>query len=205
MGWHGTQCCVHAGIGEMGALQWHHPQSHSPFSMTCSMCSVGKTCQHWQTDRARNNTLAVIHTRVYLKGKWRVDGLTLTTVDETSLIIHFHTIQSKPTLFLSLLTLTQHALARGCSVIVLSLSLSLSLSLLRDCVVGTLSVGTLTEALVTWNDWSSFFTGKRVMELWLLCLCLSVSLFIIILQACYDKCPMILSLFSFLYRLYHYL
>ena len=88
------------------------PKAIPPSSMTCSMSSFGKTCQHQQTDRARKNTLAVIHTRLSLKDEGRVHGLTLTTVDETRHDTHFHTIhQSKPTLFLSLFTLTQHALA----------------------------------------------------------------------------------------------
>ena len=118
--WHGTQCCVHAGMGEMAALQWHHPQSHSTFWTPHTVPTFGNTCHHHQTDRAHNNTLAMIHTWLSLKDEGWVDGLTLTTVDETPHHTHFHTIhQSKPTIFLSLLTLTQHALAWGHSAIVL--------------------------------------------------------------------------------------
>ena len=78
--------------------------------------------------------------RLSLKDERRVDGLTLMTVDETCHHTHFHTIhQSKPTLFLSLSTLTQHALAWGHSMIVPT-------SLFGDCVVSTLSDGSLAEA-----------------------------------------------------------
>ena len=44
-------------------------------------------------------------------------GLTMTTADETHHDTHFHTIQQSP-LFISLSTLTQHALALGYIVIV---------------------------------------------------------------------------------------
>ena len=35
--WHATQCCVHTGMSDMGALQRHHHQSHSTFWTTCLM------------------------------------------------------------------------------------------------------------------------------------------------------------------------
>ena len=92
MVWHGTQCFALPGMGEMAALQWHHRQSYSPFSMTCSMPTFGKTCQHWQTGQACNNTLVTIHTWLSLKGNRWVHELTLTTVDETHYHTHIHTI-----------------------------------------------------------------------------------------------------------------
>ena len=95
----------------------------------------------WKTPLKKKEWIQkIIETWLSLKGEWWVDGLILTTVDETRYHTHFHTIyQSKPTLFLSLFTLTQHALAWGHSAIVPT-------SLFGDCVVGTLSVGMLTEA-----------------------------------------------------------
>ena len=71
-----------------------------------------------------------------LKDEGRVDGLTLTTVDETPHHTHFHTIhQSKPALFS---TLTQHSLPRDHIAIVPT-------SLFGDYVTDTLSVDTLTK------------------------------------------------------------
>ena len=89
---------------------------------------------------ARKNTPAVTHTWLSLKDKGWVDGLTSTTADETPHDTHFHTIhQSKPIIFLSLFTLTQHTQCWGHRVIA-------SIYLFGDCMVGTLSVGTFKEA-----------------------------------------------------------
>ena len=86
------------------------PKAVLPFSMTCSMSSFGRTCQHHQTDRAHKNTPAMIHARLSLKNEGWVDGLALTTVDETPHHIHFHTIQPSTNTFLSLFKPSQNTL-----------------------------------------------------------------------------------------------
>ena len=124
----------------MAALQWHHPQSQSTFWTPRTVPTLGRTCQHHEIGRAGKNTSALMHTRLFLIHEGRVHGLTLTSVDDTTpwhSLPHHPSI--KPTLFLSLLTLSQHALAWGHSAIVPT-------SLFWDCVAGTLPVGTLAEA-----------------------------------------------------------
>ena len=128
----------------MAALQWHHPQSHSTFWTPCTVSTPGSTRQHQEIGRAGKNTSALIHTRLFLIHEGRVHGLTLTIVDDPTpwhSLPHHPSI--KPTLFHSLSTLIQHALAWGHSAIVPT-------SLFWDCVDGTLPAGTLAEVNKIW-------------------------------------------------------
>ena len=159
MVWHCTQCCVLAGMGEMAALQWHHHQSQSTFWTPHTMPPFGKTCQRHQTDRACKNTPATIHTWLPLKDEGWVHGLTLTTVDETRHHTHFHTThQSKPTLFLSLSTFTQHTLAWGHITIVPTFLFGCRVSLHTD--------RSPRNMIVNKNRFSHFSQPKNLFELW---------------------------------------
>ena len=93
MVWHDTQHHVLSGVGEMAALQWHHPQSHSTFWMPCALSTPGSTHQHQEIGRAGKNTSALIHMRVFLTHKGQVHGLTLKTVD-----YHPMTLTSTPSI-----------------------------------------------------------------------------------------------------------
>ena len=87
---------------------------------------------------------ALIQTWLFLNYSGLVDVQTLTTVKETRHDTQLHTIQlSNPSLFFPLSILTQHALAWGHIVIVPTF-------LFGDCVVGTLSIGSLEEAHNCW-------------------------------------------------------
>ena len=110
--------------------------------MPCTVSTPGRTRQHQETGRAGKNTLALIHTRLFLTwgmGAWAdIDNCWWPPHDT-----HFHTIhQSNPPSF-TLSTISQHALAWGHSAIVPT-------SLFWDCVVGTLPAGSLTETHKMW-------------------------------------------------------
>ena len=93
MMWHDTQCCGLPGMGEVAALQRHHPQSHSTFWMPCTVSTPGSTHQHHEIGWAGKNTSALIHTRLFLTHEGRVHGLTLTIVDD-----HPMTLTSTPSI-----------------------------------------------------------------------------------------------------------
>ena len=101
---------------------------------------IRETAYIENNDETQMNTLALIHMWLPFKHMEHVDGQTLTTVEETHHDTHLHIIQlSNPSLFFPLLTLMKHTLAWGQSMIVPAF-------LFGDCVVGMLSLGSLTEA-----------------------------------------------------------
>ena len=86
------------------------PKAIPPSSMTCSMSSFGKTCQHHQTDQARKNTPAVIHTWLSLKDKGQVDELALTTHSHAITLTSTPSDHQHSPNFIPLLTLTKNSL-----------------------------------------------------------------------------------------------
>ena len=107
MVWHGTQCCVLPGMSKVAVVQWHHPQSHSSFPTPFAQCP--ELAEHPNTNtlaEACNNTGFDTHVIAPHTQEGLVDGLTLTTVNETSHHTHFHSIQpvTRPFLFQSSLS-----------------------------------------------------------------------------------------------------
>ena len=143
MVWHDTQCCGWPGMGEMTALQSHHPQSHSTFWTPCTVSKPDRTCQHHEIGRAGKNTSALIHTRLFLTHEGWVDGLILTSVDDHPMTLtSTQSINQTHPLSLSF---NPHSTCPGLRSWCDRPHLSF-----WDCVDGTLPAGSLTDAHTIW-------------------------------------------------------